>query len=69
MFGRDAVLPLNSLLSPQLRYLGNDLNVLSLEALKNMYLIVTENYANLVPVMILPYPSNFPIISLLVILY
>ena len=43
MFGRDAVLPLNSLLSPQLRYLDNDLNVLSLEALKNMYLIVTEN--------------------------
>ena len=43
MFGRDAVLPLNSLLSPQLHYLGNDFNVLSLEALKNMYLIVTEN--------------------------
>ena len=43
MFARDAVLPLNSLLSPQLRYLGNDLNVLSLDALKNMYLIVTEN--------------------------
>ena len=43
MFGRDAVLPLNSLLSTQLRYLGNDLNVLSLEALKNMYLIDTEN--------------------------
>ena len=43
MFGRDAVLPLNSLLSPQLRYLGNDLNVLSLEALKNRYQIATEN--------------------------
>ena len=43
MFGRDAVLPLNSLLSPQLCYLGNDLNILSLEALKNMYLIATEN--------------------------
>ena len=43
MFGRDAVLPLNSLLSPQLHYLGNDLNVLSLEALKNMFHIVTEN--------------------------
>ena len=43
MFGRDAVLPLNSLLSPQLCYLGNDLNVLSLEALKNVYLIVTKN--------------------------
>ena len=43
MFGRDAVLPLNCLLSPQLHYLGNDLNVLSLEALKNMYQIATEN--------------------------
>ena len=43
MFGRDAVLPLNSLLSPQLRYLGNNLNILSLEALKNMYQIATEN--------------------------
>ena len=43
MFGRDAVLPLNSLLSPQLHYLGNDLNILSLEALKNMYQIATEH--------------------------
>ena len=43
MFGRDAVLPLNSLLSPQLHYLGNDLNILSLEALNNMYQIATEN--------------------------
>ena len=43
MFGRDAVLPLNSLLSPQLCYLGNDLSILSLEALKNMYQIATEN--------------------------
>ena len=43
MFGRDAVLPLNSLLSPQFCYLGNDLNVLSLEALKNMFHIATKN--------------------------
>ena len=43
MFGRDAVLPLNSLLSPQLCYLGNNLNILSLEALKNMYQIATDN--------------------------
>ena len=43
MFGRDAVLPLNSLLLPKLHYLGNDLNVLSLEALKNMFHIATEN--------------------------
>ena len=43
MFGRDAVLPLNSLLSPQFCYLGNDLNVLSIQALKNMFHIATEN--------------------------
>ena len=43
MFGRDAVLPLNSLFSPQMHYLGNDLNGLSLEALKNMFHIATEN--------------------------
>ena len=43
MFGRDAVLPLNSLLLPQLHYLSNDLNVLSLEALKNMFHIASEN--------------------------
>ena len=43
MFGRDAVLPLNSLLSSQFHYLGNDLNLLSLESLKNMFHIATEN--------------------------
>ena len=43
MFGRDAVLPLNSFLSPQFHYLSNDLNVLSLEYLKNMFHIAAEN--------------------------
>ena len=43
MFGRDAVLPLNSLLFPQFCYLGNDLNLLSLESLKNMFHIAVEN--------------------------
>ena len=43
MFGRDPVLPLNSLLSPRLCYLGNDLNLLSLQALQNMFHIVAEN--------------------------
>ena len=43
MFGRDAVLPLNSLLSPQFHYLGNDLNLLSLESLRNMFHIAAEN--------------------------
>ena len=43
MFGRDAVLPLNSLLFPQFHYLGNDLNLLSLESLRNMFHIAAEN--------------------------
>ena len=43
MFARDAVLPLNSFLLPQMCYLGNDLNVLSLETLKNMFHIAIEN--------------------------
>ena len=43
MFGRDSVLPLNKLLSPQFQYLGNDLNMLSLEALKNMFHLAAEN--------------------------
>ena len=43
MFGRDPVLPLNTLLGPKIRYLGNDINVLSLEAMKNMFEIATTN--------------------------
>ena len=43
MFGRDPVLPLNTLLGPKMRYLGNDLNVLSLEAMKNMFEIAATN--------------------------
>ena len=34
MFGRDPVLPLNTLLFPKMRYLGNDMNIFSLEAMK-----------------------------------
>ena len=43
MFGRDPVLPLNTLLEPKLRYLGNDINILSLEAMKNMFEIAATN--------------------------
>ena len=43
MFGRDPRIPLTEALRPRLRYLGNDDVILSLEALKNMYLVVTEN--------------------------
>ena len=43
MFGRDPVLPLNTLLGPKMRYLGNDINILSLEAMKNMFEIAATN--------------------------
>ena len=43
MFGRDLILPLNTLLGPKMRYLGNDINVLSLEAMKNMFEITATN--------------------------
>ena len=43
MFGRDPVLPLNSLLEPKVRYLGNDINVPSLEAMKYMFEIAATN--------------------------
>ena len=43
MFGRDPVLPLYTLLEPKIRYLGNDINVLSLEAMKNIFEIAAMN--------------------------
>ena len=43
MFGRDPVSPLNTLLGPKMRYLGHDLNILSLEAMKNMFEIAATN--------------------------
>ena len=43
MFGRGPVLPLNTLLGPKMRYMGNDTNILSLEAIKNMFEIAATN--------------------------
>ena len=43
MFGRDPVLPLDTLLGPKMRYLGNDINILSLEAMKSMFEIAMTN--------------------------
>ena len=43
MFGREPVLPLNTLLGPKMRYLGNDMNILLLEAMKNMFEIAATN--------------------------
>ena len=43
MFGRDPRLPLAELFQHKLQYLGTDETVLSLQALRNMYLIIAEN--------------------------
>ena len=43
MYRRDPLLLLNKLLQPKIRNLGNDENILSLEALKNMYQLVVTN--------------------------
>ena len=43
MFGRDAILPLSKLLQPQVQYLGNDGNILLMQALKNIYEVVAQN--------------------------
>ena len=38
MFGREARIPLNTMFQSQIRYLGNDENILSIQALKNIYI-------------------------------
>ena len=43
MFDRDLVLPLNTLLEPKIIYMGNDINIISLEMMKNLYKIVASN--------------------------
>ena len=43
MFGRDLILPLKSLIKHIVRCLGTDENILSLEALKNMYQLSVTN--------------------------
>ena len=44
MFGRGPVLPLNTLLGPKMRYLRNDINILLLEAMKNMFKTAATNF-------------------------
>ena len=43
IFGRDPIVPLKSILTPTVRYFGTKENILSLEALKNMYQPNTSN--------------------------
>ena len=44
MFGGNPILPLNAILSPKLRYVGPDENILSLEALQSIYERVAQNF-------------------------
>ena len=57
MFGREARIPLNAMFQFQIRYLGNDENILSRQALKNMYQLVAENLQKARKRMA---PANFP---------
>ena len=43
MFGRNPRVPLNTLLTPKIRYMGTEENILSLEALQRIYHLVAEN--------------------------
>ena len=43
MFGHDPRLSLAELFQDKLRYLGTEETVLSLQALRNMYLVIAEN--------------------------
>ena len=43
MFGRDPRIPINEFLTPKIRYLGDDENILSLESLKQIYHLVAQN--------------------------
>ena len=43
MFARDPVLLVNTLLAPKIRYMGNDVNMISLEAMKSIFELVAVN--------------------------
>ena len=58
MFGRDPRLPLTELFQHKLRYLGTDETVLSLQALRNMYLVIAENLLKACERNITPYPKK-----------
>ena len=57
MFGREARIPLNTMLQSKIRYLGNDENILSIQAFKNIYQLVAENLQKARKRMA---PANFP---------
>ena len=58
MFGCDPRLLLTELFQHKLRYLGTDETVLSLQALRNMYLVIAENLRKARERSITPYPKK-----------
>ena len=46
MFARDPILPLNTLLEPRIRYMGNGVNMISLEAMKSIFELVAVSLKN-----------------------
>ena len=58
MFGHDPRLPLTELFQHKLRYLGTDETVLSLQALRNMYLVIAENLCKARERSITQYPKK-----------
>ena len=57
-FGCDLRLPLTELFQHKLRYLGTDETVLSLQALRNMYLVIAENLRKAHERSTTPYPKK-----------
>ena len=58
MFGHDPRLPLTELFQHKLRYLGTDETVLSLQSLRNMYLVIAENLRKARERNITPHPKK-----------
>ena len=46
MFAHDPILPLNTLLEPNIWYMENDANIISLEAMKSIFQLVATNLKN-----------------------
>ena len=63
MFGRDPRLPQVELFQHKLRYLGTNEAILSLQALRNMYLVIVENLRKACERSITPHPKKSVLIQ------
>ena len=46
MFARDPILPVNTLIKPKICYMGDDTNIISLEAMKSIFELLAVNLKN-----------------------